>query len=137
MSNDVPLKTIAHASRFELSNSHLFLCPCKVGNAEKCSALGCHDHDINTDSKRRIFNFRKKHRSPEGRNLIRFVFSDISKWLQYYDVGPLCPIILDPLFVGRCGTIPIGASLGDSLTATAQKEHSRPIQASIAHASSQ
>ena len=48
--------------------------------AEKCSALGCHDHNINTDSKRRIFNFRKRHRSPEGWNLIRFVFSDISKW---------------------------------------------------------
>ena len=49
----------------------------RSGNALKCTVLGRHDHDLNTCRKQRFF---KTHRSREGRNLMRFVFSAISKW---------------------------------------------------------
>ena len=53
-----PLKTNAHDSRFEFSNLLLFL-SIRSTNADKCTVLGCHNHDLNTDRKWRFFNFRK------------------------------------------------------------------------------
>ena len=53
-----PLKTNAHDSRFELSNLHQFLCM-QSSNAEKVTVLGCRDYDLNTECKRRLFNYGK------------------------------------------------------------------------------
>ena len=50
------LKTNAHDSRSVLSSLRLFLC-IQSSNAEKVMVLGCYDHNLSTDHKRRLFNF--------------------------------------------------------------------------------
>ena len=43
---------------FSLSNLRLFLC-IQSSNADKFKVIYCHGHNLNTDSKRRLFKFRK------------------------------------------------------------------------------
>ena len=58
MTHTLPMKTNAHVSRSQLTNWHLFLC-IRSSDAKKYTVVGHHDHDLNTDRKRRFLNFRK------------------------------------------------------------------------------
>ena len=86
-----PLKTNAHDSRFKLANLRLFLC-IRSSNAEKCPALGCHDHDVDTDRKRQLFTFHKGPEAPKERiwsGLFSTVYQNGDRYYEY-DVGLLC-----------------------------------------------
>ena len=84
------LKTMCEA--FWLSNLRLFSC-IQRSNIDKFKAVGCHDHNLNTDRKRRLFKFRKGHSVPKEESRSRFVIVQ-SNVDQRYDVGLLCLIDL-------------------------------------------
>ena len=74
---------------FWLSNLRLFSC-IQSTNTDQFKVVGCDDHNLNTDRKRRRFKFRKGVAS--RRNLIRFLSAANQNVDQRYDVGPLCLI---------------------------------------------
>ena len=61
-------------------------------NADKVKVVGCYDHNLNTDRKRRLFNFGKGTQVPkEGIGSGLFSASN-QNGDRHYDVGPLCSI---------------------------------------------
>ena len=67
---------------------------------DKFKAAGCHDHNLNTDRKRRLFKFRKGHSVPKEEIRSGFVIVQ-SNVDQHYDVGPHC--LIRGMVVGEGG----------------------------------
>ena len=63
-------------------------------NADKFMVVGCHDHDLNTYRKRRLFKFRKCTEVLKEGIWSGLFSAAYQNGDQYYDAGPLCPIIL-------------------------------------------
>ena len=69
----------------------LFLC-IRSSNAEKFTVVGCYDHNLNTDRKRRLLNFRKGTQVPKEGILVGLFSASNQNGDQHYDAGLLCSI---------------------------------------------